>query len=180
MRRFDPSLMRIQSLIQAQKWGKAVCFQGVFTKGLLHNGIHMLAMLSHFFGEIKAIKPMHVESIKNDLLGDFEVIFETTQGVISVLDLPYSAFELTLWFENGKIEIREGGAKITTYAKVPSPLYEGYFSLEHEEDFPNTLKHYALHSLQFLLQTGDVECRKILEEHIKVHEKIFETIGESV
>ncbi len=177
MRRYDPSFIKLTNDIAAQKWGKAVRFQGVFTKGLLHNGVHMLAVLSHFFGEIETIKSLHVKRLSEDISGDFEVTCKEVRGVLSCMEeLPYSAFELTLWFENGKVEIKEGGSRIESFVKKPSPLYEGYFSLEHEEILPNTLKDYALHSLEFLLQNDDITCKHILQEHIDVHAKIFETI----
>jgi hypothetical protein len=103
---------------------------------------------------------------------------EKAQGLLSCIDeLPYSAFELIIWFEHGKIEIKEGGAKIDTYAKKPSSLYEGYFTLEHEASLPNSLQFYALHSLEFLLSVDDIKAKQILEEHIVLHEKIFETIN---
>lgn len=177
MRRYDPSFITLANAIATQKWGKAVRFQGVFTKGLLHNGVHMLAVLSHFFGEIQSLKSLHVKHLHEDIGGDFEVTCKDARGVLSCMEeLPYSAFELTVWFENGKVEIKEGGSRIESFIKVPSPLYEGYFSLEHEETLPNTLKDYALHSLEFLLQNDDLICKQILQEQINVHAKIFETI----
>ena len=177
MRRYDPSFIQLAKDIENNKWGKAVRFQGVFTKGLLHNGVHMLAVLSHFFGEIQSLKSLHVKHLHEDIGGDFEVTCKDARGVLSCMEeLPYSAFELTVWFENGKVEIKEGGSRIESFIKVPSPLYEGYFSLEHEETLPNTLKDYALHSLEFLLQNDDLICKQILQEQINVHAKIFETI----
>lgn len=166
MRRYDPSFIQIANDIAQNKWGETLHFQGIFTKGLLHNGVHMLGVLSHFFGAIEKIN------------GDFSVQLKNASGVLSCIeDLPYSAFELSIWFENGKVEIKDGGAKIDTYIKKPSPLYEGYFTLEHESTLPNTLQHYALHSLEFLLSIDDIKAKAILEEHIALHEKIFETIN---
>ncbi|WP_060824992.1 Gfo/Idh/MocA family protein [Sulfurospirillum cavolei] len=178
MRRYDPSFIKLAHDIAAQKWGKIVRFQGIFTKGLLHNGVHMLAVLSHFFGEIETIKSLHVKRLHEDISGDFEVTCKEARGILSCMEeLPYSAFELILWFEGGKVEIKEGGSRIESFVKKPSPLYEGYFSLEHEETLPNTLQHYALHSLEFLLQNDDITCKQILQEQIDVHAKIFETIA---
>lgn len=178
MRRYDPSFIRLAHDIANEKWGKAVRFQGVFTKGLLHNGIHMLAVLSHFFGKIETIKPLHVKILQDDISGDFEVELEKAHGALSCMDdLPYSAFELSIWFEHGKIEIKEGGSKIDSFVKKPSPLYEGYFALEHESTLPNSLNAYALHSLEFLLEVDDIKAKQILEEHLLIHEKIFETIN---
>ena len=178
MRRFDPSFIKLANDIALHKWGKALHFQGVFTKGLLHNGIHMLGVLSHFFGEIHTIKALHVKHTGEDISGDFDITCKEARGMLSCIEeLPYSAFELSIWFEHGKIEIKEGGSRIDTFIKKPSALYEGYFTLEHEATLPNTLQHYALHSLEFLLEADDITCKRLLEEHIRVHETIFETIS---
>lgn len=178
MRRFDPSFIKLANDIALHKWGKALHFQGVFTKGLLHNGIHMLGILSHFFGEVHSIKALHVKHKEEDISGDFDITCKDARGILSCIEeLPYSAFELSIWFEHGKIEIKEGGSRIDTFIKKPSALYEGYFTLEHEATLPNTLQHYALHSLEFLLEADDITCKRLLEEHIRVHETIFETIS---
>lgn len=177
MRRYDPSFIKLANNIHAKKWGEALRFQGLFTKGLLHNGIHMLCVLNHFFGEIHTITPLHVKHLHEDMGGDFDITCKAVRGLLSCVEgLPYSEFELSIWFENGKVEIKDGGAKINTYVKKPSPVYEGYFTLEHEETLPNSLQHYALHSLEFLLEADDITCKAILEEQIRVHEKIFETL----
>lgn len=178
MREYDPSFILLAEKIKRGLFGKALHFQGIFTKGLLHNGIHMLGIISQFFGDITQIKPLHVKKSNDDLSGDFELICKDTTGLLHCLENPpYSAFELSIWFENGKIEIKEGGNKIEILKKVASSLYEGYFSLIHQETLPNTLNSYALHSLEFALKSDDVVCKKILQRHISLHEKIFETIN---
>jgi hypothetical protein len=138
----------------------------------------MLGIISQFFGDITQIKPLHVKKSNDDLSGDFELTCKDTKGLLHCLENPpYSAFELSIWFENGKVEIKEGGNKIEILKKVASSLYEGYFSLIHQETLPNTLNSYALHSLEFALKSDDVVCKKILQRHISLHEKIFETIN---
>lgn len=177
MRRYDPSFIKIADDIAMGKFGKPLRFQGVFTKGLLHNGIHALGVLTHFFGEIEDIQNIDTKYKNEDLSGDFYVKFKETRGVLSCMDdAAYSVFELIVFFENAKIEIKEGGAKIDIFIKKPSALYEGYYILEHKETLPNTLQYYALNSLKFLLQNDDVTCKIILNEHINLHEKIFETL----
>lgn len=178
MRTFDPSFVKLAQDIKNERWGKALYFQGVFTKGLLHNGIHMLGVLNHFFGKIESINSLHVRMLQDDISGDFKLTCKDASGLLSCMEnLPYSAFELTLWFDNGKVEIKEGGSRIDTFIKKPSPLYEGYFTLEHEQTLPNTLQHYARNSLEFLLESDDLRAKQTLEEHILIHEKIFETIN---
>lgn len=177
MRRYDPSFITLANQLASKQWGEVLGFQGVFTKGLLHNGVHMLSLLRHFFGAIKTIKPISLKRLSDDVSGNFDVHLEMAHGQLSCYDaLGYSAFELSIWCEHGKIEIKEGGSKIDTYVKKPSPLYEGYFSLEHEATLPNTLNTYALNSLEFLLQNDDITCKQILQEHLEVHATIFDII----
>jgi predicted dehydrogenase len=177
MRRYDPSFIQIANDIAMKKWGKALHFHGVFTKGLLHNGIHALGVLSHFFGEIEDIQNIDTKYKNEDLSGDFHVRFKGTNGLLSCMsDAPYSVFELTIWFEEAKVEIKDGGAKIDIFTKEPSPLYEGYYILKHKERLLNTLEFYALNSLDFLLQNDDMTLRQILKDQIFIHEKIFKTI----
>lgn len=177
IRTFDPSFQSLAKDIQDGIFGKALHFQGIFTKGLLHNGIHMLGILTHFFGKIESIESLHVKILQDDISGDFKLTCKDASGLLSCMEnLPYSDFELTLWFENAKVEILEGGAKINLFAKKPSALYEGYFNLEFEKTLPNTLQSYALNSLDFLLHSPQTEAKEILEKHIMIHETIFETL----
>lgn len=176
-RRYDPSFIKIANDIASNKWGKTLHFQATFTKGLLHNGIHMLGVLEHFFGETISIKTLDAECFDGDISGNFALELKDAKGVVSSMrDVSYSTFELTIWFENSKIEIRDGGTKIDIYTKKPSAKHEGYFVLEHQESLKNSLNFYALNSLDFLLQTDKTRCRAILKEHIALHEKIFKII----
>jgi predicted dehydrogenase len=177
MRRYDPSFIQIANDIAMKKWGKALHFHGVFTKGLLHNGIHMLAVLSHFFGDMRVLKALNAKYKDEDLSGDFDVRFKDADGLLNCIsDAPYSVFELNIWFEEAKVEIKDGGAKIDIFTKEPSPLYEGYYMLKHKETLANTLEFYALNSLDFLLRNDDITLRQILKDQIFIHEKIFKTI----
>ncbi|WP_024955476.1 Gfo/Idh/MocA family protein [Sulfurospirillum arcachonense] len=170
IRRYDPSFIQLQTLINEKKWGKILDFHGTFTKGLLHNGIHMLAVLSHLLGCVNNVKPLHVNK-------DFLVECDNVKGTLTCIEnIDYSIFELDIIFEHAKVEIKKGGTKISIYEKTPSPLYENYFTLTHKETLKNTLQHYASNSLSFLLKENSSTCKAILKEHIKLHEIIYEVI----
>ncbi len=178
MRRYDPSFIELASLVHSKTWGKALHFQGLFTKGLLHNGSHMLCVLSHLFGHVESLDIPHAKLASNELCGDFLVQCKDAKGTLYCIEgLEYSAFELSLWFENAKVEIKEGGSEISLYLKKPSPLYEGYFTLEFERTFENTLLHYASNSLTFLCTQEYSTCQAILNEHLDIHETIFKTMN---
>jgi predicted dehydrogenase len=176
MRRYNPSFIALSDRLRTGEFGHILGFSGTCTKGLLHNGSHLLGVLSHFFGKINALAAVHPQHVNNDLCGEFAVAFDETHGILNVLNDPgYSFFELTLWYENGVIKIIEGGQRIEILSKIPSPLYEGYFTLELNETIHTDLSRYALHSLEFLLHESDDVCRAILKEHLHLHKMIFKT-----
>ena len=170
IRRYDPSFINLASQIKTKKWGKILSFQGVFTKSLLHNGIHMLGVLEHLFGFVSKLKALHVDK-------NFFVECDNAKGIITCIqDIDYSIFELDIICENAKIEIKDGGTKISIYEKVSSSLYENYSTLEHKKTLENRLQHYASNSLSFLLEENSSTCKEILKEHIQLHEQIFEVM----
>ncbi|MCX6074651.1 MAG: Gfo/Idh/MocA family oxidoreductase [Campylobacterales bacterium] len=177
MRRYNPSFIALSDRLHKEEFGNPIRFSGACTKGLLHNGSHLLAVLTHFFGKIMTLSAIHPQCINGDLCGEFAVTFDKIQGVITVLNTAlYSFFELTLWYENGVVKIIDGGQKIEIFTKVPSSLYEGYFTLELTETIHTDLSRYALHSLEFLLHESDAVCKAILNEHLDLHEIIFQTL----
>ncbi|MFH0708571.1 MAG: Gfo/Idh/MocA family oxidoreductase [Pseudomonadota bacterium] len=177
MRRYNPAFIALANRIQKGDFGENLGFQGVCTKGLLHNGSHLLAVLSHFLGNLNSIKPFSASHCQGDVCGEFGISLENGEGAISVLKSPdYSLFEITLWFETAVIKVLEGGEKIDIYSKIPSPLYKGYFTLELHDTITTNLSRYALDSLEFLIHKSDEECRHILHEHLQIHERIFQTM----
>lgn len=177
IRRYNPVFITLAKRIQKGDFGKNLGFQGVCTKGLLHNGSHLLGVLTHFLGKIENIKPFSATHCHGDVCGEFGVSLNNGSGVISILQSPdYSLFEINLWFEYGLIKIMEGGEKIELYKKVPSSLYKGYFGLELSEILSTKLSRYALDSLEFLIHKTDARCHEILDEHLHIHEHIFQTM----
>lgn len=170
MRRYNSSFIHIASRIHNKEFGTSLGFHGICTKGLLHNGSHLLGVLNHFFGTITTLSPIHPDT-------SYDVVLTTAQGTINVLmECEYSLFELTLWFEKGVIKILDGGEKIEIYSKIPSPLYEGYFTLSLTETIATNLFHYALNSLEFLLHESHETCKEILTDHFHLHQMIFQTL----
>lgn len=176
MRRYNNAFITLASRIQSGEFGASLGFQGVCTKGLLHNGSHLLGVLSHFLGNIKSIKPFGGSHCNGDLCGDFGISLQEGDGTISVLHSPeYSLFELTLWFEKGVIKLLEGGERIEIHSRVPSNVYEGYFTLALQESITTNLSRYALDSLEFLLRESNQTCSDIFKEHLHIHKLIFQT-----
>jgi myo-inositol 2-dehydrogenase / D-chiro-inositol 1-dehydrogenase len=176
-RRYNPAFIHLAGRIEKEAFGKCLGFQGVCTKGLLHNGSHMLAVLTHFLGNVTAIRAFRAAFCGHDICGEFGVSLERGDGAISVLaHPPYSLFELTVWFEKGVIKILEGGDKIEIYARTPS-VYEGHFSLALIESITTNLSRSGYDSLEFLLRKSKDTCKKVLNEHLYVHKLILQTLS---
>ncbi|MDQ1298049.1 MAG: myo-inositol 2-dehydrogenase / D-chiro-inositol 1-dehydrogenase [Campylobacterota bacterium] len=178
MRRYNPAFIAIAARIKKEEFGKAIGFQGVCSKGLLHNGSHLLGVLSHFLGPLTAIKPFRTSPCDFDVCGEFGVSLAQGDGTISVLkNLQYSLFELTVWFEKGVIKILDGGDTIEVHSKIPSIVYPGYNTLTLSETIDTHLSHYALDSLNFLLNESHEKCTEIFKEHLHIHDLMFQTLA---
>lgn len=178
MRRYNPAFIALAARIQTNEFGKCFGFQGVCSKGLLHNGSHLLAVLSHFLGNLIAIKPFRASHCDTDVCGEFGVSLFSGDGTISVLQSPqYSLFELTVWFDHGVIKILDGGAKIEIYTKIPSTIYGGYHTLTLNETIETHISRYALDSLEFLLRESRETCHEIFKEHLQIHDVLFQTLA---
>lgn len=178
MRRYNPAFIALAARIKNHEFGKSLGFQGVCSKGLLHNGSHLLGVLSHFLGPLNAIKPFRASHCSSDLCGEFGVSLWGSDGTVCVLqNLQYSLFELTIWFENGVIKILNGGDTIEIYSKVPSTVYTGYNTLTLEQTIETHLSRYALDSLNFLLNESSETCNEIFKEHLHIHDLMFQTLA---
>ena len=176
-RRYNPAFIALADRIEKGEFGKELGFQGICTKGLLYNGSHMLAVWSHFLGNVTSIKPFRATFCHNDLCGEFGISLERGDGAISVIGhAPYSLFELTLWFENGMIKILDGGEKIEISSPVPS-AYEGYMTLAVNERIMTNLSRYAYDSVEFLLRKSKDTCKSVLNEHLHMHKLILQTLA---
>lgn len=177
IRRYSIFYQQLPEQMQNNQLGKILTFQATINKGLLHNGIHILDVMTHLLGQIANIKPSD-ECIYDDgdLYGWFHLTCNKIDGRLNVIKADYSIFELTIWCENGKIVIDRGGSRVSIFKRVPSDEHEGYFILEQVLREEQVLRYYAKESLQFLLTKDLRTCKTILSEHLDLHQLIFETI----
>jgi predicted dehydrogenase len=139
-RQFDLSTRKLVERIQKEEFGKLVTFNSICTKGLIHNGVHMINLLCSIFGQDFEIHPLEINHIENDLLGDFKLNYRKNKGVLSVLpQTEYSLFETTLYFEHARVEIFNNGRKITIFHSEESKQYNNFKELTNEERLEDTL-----------------------------------------
>lgn len=171
IRRYDPSTIQAARLVHSGALGPCRTFNALLTKGLYHNGGHMLALLEHILGALKGVRSLHAAPRDDDVEGLFSLRFANGAGTLAVLPAePYALFELDLLFEQGRITIKESGHRIEIVRTRPSERYAGYTELTPPERLPDTLERYALHALDFALE---MPTQALFSEHLLLSKKML-------
>lgn len=131
--RFDKTLQTLKVAIQKKKFGKVLCASGIYTKGLLHNGSHLIDLSRYLFGEVKN---NHADYSFSDYYGEDKNI----SGFIAFEKCPqfylmagderkYSIIELDILLEKKRIrfvDFVDSGFFAHIQEIVKDPIYTGY------------------------------------------------------
>lgn len=173
IRRYDPGIQALKKTLISKDLGELLHFNASFTKGLYHNGSHMLELIEYLCGSIHSIKANRIISADDDLYGAFYLETALTHGSVhNEQGDNYALFELELVLSRGRIKIKESGHRIEIETVQASKRYPGYFSLEHKETLEDTMQKNLFNSLSILLREKENEI--ILEEHLRLSQKLLD------
>lgn len=151
-RHFDLAHRSLYERIKKNEFGKPLTFSAHLTKGLIHNGIHMLDLISNCFGNDFDIFPLNIIKAEHDILG--LVNFKSKEGEGTINCLPsgdYSLFELVIYFEQAKISIINNGRIIQILKATTSNLYQHFKELNQldciEETYQDAIDQVYLNLL---------------------------------
>ncbi|MEM9500358.1 MAG: Gfo/Idh/MocA family oxidoreductase [Pseudomonadota bacterium] len=133
-RRWAPDLAQLLSDIQNDKWGFLLSAVGTYSKGVVHNGSHMMDLLHMFVGsmELHSIGPGKCDYWDHD---------PTVSAMLTAGDLgqpihlvasdsrSLTQFELVLNYDFGEIALRDGGTRIETRRVQESAIFPGHKQL---------------------------------------------------
>lgn len=176
-RRFDPSINSLKDFIQ-NSTKKIEHFYGTFTKGLLHNGSHMLDLISMLIGNITHVESIENKNIANDSFGKYVLKTSTASGIISnINNNSLSLFELIIYTDSAKIEISGSNQDIKIHHLEKSDKFKEYQSFSQEEILPNTLDLYALNTLEYAIEIlkNDTLYQEIKQKQQHVNDILFKT-----
>jgi len=132
-RRWDPDILKLQADMSAGQWGSLRSVVGIYNKGILNNGSHMLDLCQFLIGPMKIIK---VGKPVEDHFSDDPTIpvwLEGNQSVPIHLTCAnaedYAVFELQLVFSLGVLTMEEGGMFWNERRVVDSDTFKGYRKL---------------------------------------------------
>jgi len=174
IRRFDPSFIQLSQMIQNGEFGELQSFQGRFSKGLIHNGSHMLELIEWLIGSISKIRVLSFQKKENDFLGHFFIETDSAEGVLTNQEATnYDLFELDILFSDAKVSIGDQGRMITIFRPKVSKTFSGYSYLREERRLFGTLEQNMKNALNFALQNDSYPT---LQKHLKLSEKLLHII----
>ena len=118
-RRFNKHIIELKKEIKKSKYGQPLNIIGIYTKGILHNGSHLIDLLIYLFGEITKMTTLagRIDWKKSDPTLDAFLKFKNgpTAHLVAADEHQYSIFDLDLLFEKGRIYLSQFGNIITYY-----------------------------------------------------------------
>lgn len=142
-RLFVPEFQELKRAYHDGMYGRLLSATGYYGKGLLHNGSHMISLLSWLFGKIRVLKKI---SIINDFSTADPSISTVLQlsgtipcSIHAINSRSYSIFELDMLFSKTRIRMIESGNKIEIYKCETSKRYKGYSIMSLQETVTTSL-----------------------------------------
>lgn len=169
-RRYDPGLQKVKQLIDSV--GEIKHVRALYTKGLRHNGSHMLDLIHWFFGKVVAVRNPSV--VEDDSFPSLSAILETERAAVQLVALDYhdyEMFELEVIGNNERIIIKDGGQSIEISKVVSSKYYDGYRNLSVNEIHDSTYGQFMSYGLASGLANKEmpgIDNEKVIQNTISM------------
>ncbi len=153
-RRFVPEFQELRKKILKGNYGKFITGSGMYGKGFLHNGSHLIDLLHYLLGEIKNKQVLYsiYDFSKKDPTSS--LVLQLRNGgrvLVNIIDSKYvTVFEADLYFEKARIRILDGGFLIEEYILGQDKTFKGYIKLHLNKTIKTSLNlglYYAVDNL---------------------------------
>lgn len=132
-RRWAPDVIDLADRLTAGEWGAVRSFVGTYTKGVLHNGGHLIDLIHLLLGPVRLIAAGRAVHDFWDDDPSVPALLETESGVPGHVAIgnarDYAVFELVITTERGEIAMRDGGFAWTERRVEESAIFPGYRTL---------------------------------------------------
>jgi predicted dehydrogenase len=153
-RRFTANHRALKQCLEAGALGEIVAVQGVYTKGLFHNGTHWLDLARWLVGEIsqvRAFDTLHETGPDPTLDLRLGFAFGATGVLTGLSHRNYSIFEMDLLGTAGRARLTDSGWSIDVSLPGASPHNSGYTVLGRPGQLPGGMRDATLNALQNLV-----------------------------
>ncbi len=181
-RRFDATMQQLQKDIGGGKFGPVISASAIYSKGLLHNGTHVIDLARFLFGEMQTSTTL---SSINDWEGG-----PTIGAYLSFEKCPrfhlmhgderaYSVFELDILTEKKRFRFFDEGFVLSTQDVTDDPVYAGFKVLgeakTEKTDLINAMARLAEHAVNVL--DGKELPRSDLDNALKTERACFHIVS---
>lgn len=165
-RRYDITMQQLKQDVYNGKFGNFINSSATYTKGILHNGSHLVDLFRFLFGEVSKIKVLHsnidyeADDPTIDAFLEFQKGFKT--HLIAAREDKYCVFELDLLFDDCRINILNMGFDIEFRHVRNDPVYPNYRILDvpkaKETGYKDALLNLYKNAVNHLENNGDLIC----------------------
>lgn len=128
-RRFDRRVVELRDELLAGKHGSVLSAVGIYSKGAVHTGSHMLDFAQILFGRIESIRPLaRISDWEGEPTVSAAVTLERCPQLYLVAgdERAYSIFELDILTEKKRFRFLDEGFTLAVHEVIDDPVYEGY------------------------------------------------------
>jgi predicted dehydrogenase len=160
-RRFVPEIIKLKEDIQGGVYGKFICGNSYYGKGIIHNGSHLIDLIRYLISDITAVSTItkQYDFYKDD--PSLSTILKINNNInIFMLNINckfYTIFELDLFFEKARIRIIDSGNMIEKYKTLKSKTFKGYKYLSISDKVKTSLNksiYFAVNNIYNHLEKG--------------------------
>lgn len=164
-RRYDAGFLRAKQLLDEIAPLRNV--RAIYTKGLRHNGSHMIDLIHWFFGPIKEIVLQKVLVDAEFPAATARLLTPTVPIDLVALDYrEYELFELDVLGARGRITVKDGGQQIITDRVIDAKYYRGYRNLATQSVHTGTYATFMLAGLNRGLRGDSMPS---LADELEIH-----------
>ena len=129
-RRFDVAVQNLKRELSRGKYGKIIAASGVYSKGLLHNGSHLIDLALYLFGELEAAHSLFAISDydkKDKTIAGFLQFRNCHQFYLLAADQRnYFIFELDIICEKARLRFVNEGYSLVVQTVKSDAFFSGY------------------------------------------------------
>lgn len=175
-RRFDQFIIDLKDKYDRGDLGQAVSASGLYTKGILNNGGHLINLFSFLFGKVLEQKSLSgiVDYIDSDPTLNCFLRYEKCDfvNIKTANEKLYTIFEYDLLFEKSRYRFFQSGFQCSVQEVRKDPLFPGYSDLTDGRicatNLDSSMYNYLDQAIQYYNGKNGVICN--LEEAILTQE----------
>ena len=165
-RRFDIAVQKVRKITMSKKYGKVQASRAVYSKGIKHNGSHVLDMAHYIFGEKTRVEPLFslFDSGPEDKTVSGFLAFEKCPQffIAGVADFNYPIFEFDIFFEKARFSYVDFGYKSKLQLVKNDPVFKEFKALsqssESKTDLIKALPNMVKNIVDFLNKKEHLLC----------------------